>query len=214
MNMEIDFPQLMSQKSDEGLQKYLDDRAKYVPEAVEAAIAEMQKRGGVFPDDELATPRQDLQQLQEKREAIEKSQDEYFGKTDWKKNVVSDANASVYYSERAINGFSIGLGVLFGAVLLAINFRKTECKKGVVEVIAFGVVYTILQIWLLSVLLPNRNTAVTYMCSAFGALILNKFFWKKYIGKDVKYRARSIRNPLIVGGVILVLFVVAIAFGS
>ncbi|MBX7107638.1 MAG: hypothetical protein K1X61_03220 [Chitinophagales bacterium] len=46
--MEIDFQKLMSGKSDEGLQEYLDNRSKFTPDAVEAAIAEFRKEGERF----------------------------------------------------------------------------------------------------------------------------------------------------------------------
>ena len=67
--MEIDFQKLMSNKSDEGLQVYLDNRFKFTTEAVEAAIAEMQKRGRSFSDEELNTYRQEIQK---RREEVEK----------------------------------------------------------------------------------------------------------------------------------------------
>jgi hypothetical protein len=60
--MEMDFKKLISNKSDEGLQEYLDKRSKFTPEAIEAAIAEMQKRGRTFSDAELNTYRQEIQQ--------------------------------------------------------------------------------------------------------------------------------------------------------
>jgi hypothetical protein len=44
--------------------EYLDNRQKFVPEVVEAAIAEMQKRR-TFQKDELMKIKQDLQQKRE-----------------------------------------------------------------------------------------------------------------------------------------------------
>ena len=60
--MEFDFQKLMSGKTDEELQEYLDNRSKFTPEAVEAAIAEFQKRGRTFSNEELYNLRQELQQ--------------------------------------------------------------------------------------------------------------------------------------------------------
>ena len=60
--MEIDFEKLMSNKSDEGLQEYLDNRSKFTPEAVEAAITELQKRGRIFSDEELYSIKHELEQ--------------------------------------------------------------------------------------------------------------------------------------------------------
>lgn len=46
--MEKDFQTLMSNKTDEGLQSYLDNRAKFTTEAIEAAVSELINRGRVF----------------------------------------------------------------------------------------------------------------------------------------------------------------------
>ena len=206
--MENKFEKLMSGESDKGLQECLDNRTKFVPEAIEAAIAEMQKRGRTFSDEELASLRHELQV---KREATDREAKEFLG-NQWKKNVVTDENAPVYYSERAIYMFSTFFSVVFGAVLLSINFRSTESKKGVWEVIAFGVVYTGLQIWFLSMI--PRNSGLTLVFSMGGALLMNHFFWKKYIGKDTKYRTKPIWKPLIIGIIITVPIILAMVYGG
>ncbi|MXV53363.1 hypothetical protein GS399_20590 [Pedobacter sp. HMF7647] len=206
--MEIDFQRLMTNKSDEGLQEYLDNRTKFIPEAVEAAINEMQKRGRIFSDEELAIYRKEFQA---KKEATEKEEKKLVG-NQWKKNVVTDISAPAYYSESAIYMFSVFFSVLFGAVLLAINFRSTETKKGVWEVIAFGIFYTGLQVWILSMI--PRNTGLTLVFSMGGALLLNFFFWKKYIGKDTKYRTKPIWKPLIIGVVIFTPLLLAAIYGG
>ncbi|MET4083189.1 hypothetical protein ABIB40_003158 [Pedobacter sp. UYP30] len=206
--MEINFKKLMSNKSDDELQKYLDNRTKFVPEAIESAVAEMQKRGRVFSEEELDSYRNEFQA---KREAAEKEKNEFFG-NQWKKNVVTDENAPAYYSERAIYIFSILFSAIFGAVLLAINCRSTNEKKGVWEVIAFGVVYTGLQLWVLSMI--PRSTGLTLVFSLAGALLMNHFFWKKYIGKNTKYRTKPIWKPLIIGLIISTLLLLAVIQGG
>jgi hypothetical protein len=205
--MEIDFEQLMSGKSDAELQVYLDEREKYTPEAIEAAITEMQKRGRIIPEDNLLNIRFELDQkrLLKDKEAAE------FWKTEnkWKKNVVNDETAPIYYSEKAIYGFSILFSVVFGAVLMANNLKKTDARKGVWEVVAFGVIYFSLQLWVLS-MIPG-GTGLTIATTMFGAIIMNQYFWKKYIGRNVKYRAKQIWKPLIIGLIIFIpLFLVVI----
>ncbi len=198
----------MTNKSDEGLQDYIHNWAKYTPEAVEAAIAEMQKRGRVFQDEELANFRKGFQA---KQLEAQKQQNEILG-NQWKKNVVIDENAPAYYSERAIYIFSVLFIVIFGAALLSINCRNTNTKKGVWEVLAFGVVYTALQLWILSMI--PRNTGLTLVFSIGGALLLNHFFWKKYIGSDTKYRTKPIWKPLIIGVVIFTPLLLAAIYGG
>lgn len=204
-----DFEKEMSNKSDDALQEYLDNRTRYVTDAVEAAIAEMQKRGRTFSDGELATIRQESQA---KREAAEKGEKEFWSwGNKWKKNVVEDESAPEYYSERAIYMFSVIFTMIFGAVLSAINFSKKEDKKGVMEVIGFGVGYTSLGVWILSQI--PRNSGLTLAFNIGGALILQQF-WKKHIGKDTKYRAKPIWKPLIISIVITVLFIIAIIYSG
>lgn len=60
--MEIDFQKLMSDKSDEQLRGYLDNRAKFTAEAIDAALSEIQKRGQVFSEEELEVYRQEIRQ--------------------------------------------------------------------------------------------------------------------------------------------------------
>ena len=103
--------------------------------------------------------------------------------------------------------FSAFFCVIFGAVLLAINFRSTESKKGVWGVIVFGLIYTGLQFRVLSMI--GRNTVLTLVCGMLGGMLMNQFFWKKYIGKDTKYRTKPIWKPLIIGIIIFTPFILA-----
>ena len=195
--MEIDFQKLMNSKSDEGLQEYINNRAKFTQEAVEAAITEMQKRGRVFSDEELTGIKQEFQL---KQVTIEKEEENSFWKKKWEKNIVTDEDAPIYYSEKAIFWFTLFFSVLFGAILLAINLRKTETKKGIWQVIAFGIIYTGLQYYLLSIVSDGNGLTIVF-CTV-GALIMDYLFWNKYIGKDKKYRTKQIWKPLIIGIII------------
>jgi len=189
--MERDFAKLMLSKSEKELQEYIDDRLKYTPSAVFAAIDELKNRGKFFSDGEIETIKIDL----EKKQEVDK---ERFtdDRTTWKRNIVTDADAPQYYSVGAIYGFSIFFSTIFGAVLMAINLRKTESKKGVAEVIIFGVAYFSLQIYILSFI--PRNTGLNTVFGIAGAAVINHFFWRKYIGSETKYRKKPIWVPLII----------------
>jgi len=202
--MGVNFRELMIGKSNEDLQKYLDNCITYTPEAVEYAIAEMQKRGRIFSDDELIGIRQEMQL---KSLPLEAENKEVWGRN---KNVVTDENAPSYYSEKAIYCFGTAFGVLFGSVLLAINVNNTETKKGIWPVIGFGILFTGFQIWILSFV--PQNSLSTTVCSMIGTLLMNYMFWGKYIGKDTKYRTKPIWKPLIIGLVIFTPLVVAIIY--
>ena len=207
--MKIDFEKLMSEQTDEGLQEYIDKRKDFVPAAVEAAIAEMQKRGRVFSDEELSVIRQEFQQKREEA-SLDMEPISLFGNR-WKKNVVTDESAPEYYSERAIYSFSVIFSMLFGAVLSAINFSKNEDKKGVFEVMGFGVCYTSFEMWLISEV--KRASSLALTLNIIGALIL-QYYWKKYIGTDTKYRAKPIGKALIVAAGISVLLFIAMFNGA
>ena len=200
----------MTTKSDEGLQEYVDNRQKYTPTAVYAAIDELKKRGRVFTDEEFTQIVNDIERQQEiSKQRVEESD----GSNKMNKNVVDDPNAPEYYSERAIYTFSVLFSVLFGSVLMAMNISRTEKKDSNWTVVLFGVAYTVIQIWVLS-LIP-RNTGLTLVASIGGAMILNQFFFKKYIGKETKYRARPIWIPLIIALAITVpLIYIIIVYGQ
>ncbi len=196
--MEIDFVKLMPSKSDEGLQEYIDNRQKYSPIAIYAAIDELKKRGRTFTDEEFTQIVNDIEKQQEisKQRVVES--DNSLSKMN--KNVVDDPSAPEYYSERAIYTFSIFFSVLFGSILMAMNINRTEKKNSSWTSVLFGLVYTGLQMWGLSYV--PRTTGLTVGVSIGGALLLNHFFFKKYIGKDTKYSARPIWTPLIIALVI------------
>ncbi len=209
--METDFIQLMTTKSEEGLQEYIDNRQKYNPQAVFAAIEEFKKRGRVFLDNEIETIKSDL--LKQQEISKQRIADSEPSPTKWKKNVVDDVNAPQYYSEKAIYIFSILFSVLFGSILMTINLSKAKKKNAAISVFLFGIIFTGIQIWLLS-LIP-RNSGLTLITNVGGASIINYYFWKNYIGTDTKYRARPIWIPLLIALCITIpLFYIIIVFGQ
>lgn len=191
--MATDFKQLMSQKSNENLEEYIHNVRKYVPDAVEAAIIELEGRGRVFTADDIDSIKK---QIEEKKLEIQKEEDGMF--INWKKNIVTDVNAPMYYSERTINVFSILFSILSGAILLAINISKTKHKNIIPLLLAFAVSYVILEIWLFSSVINTNNgtSGLTLLMNGLGAFVLDKWFWKKYLGDETKYRAKPIWVPL------------------
>ncbi len=207
--MEIDFVKLMVSKSDEGLQECIDDRKKYNPDAVYAAIDQLKLRGRIFTDEELNIIKSDIEKQQEisKQRVAEANETS----TKWDKNVVVDLNESELFSQKAIYGFTIFFGVFFGSILLSYNLKKADKKNYIFIVILFSILFTTIQLWVLSYI--PRNTGLTMITSVAGAFILNKYFWTKYIGEETKYRAKAIWIPLIIGlilgGILIYLTIVA-----
>ena len=200
----------MDGKSDEDLQKYLDNCITYTPEAVEYAIVEMEKRGKIFSDEELNGVRHKMQLKREAEEAEEKE-----ARQPMDINIVTDETAPSYYSQRAIYSFGIFFSVLFGAVLLAINVNNAGSKRGVWKVIIFGIIYSVFQISMSSMILftaIKHKYSFVIIIGAIGMLLMNELFWKKYIGKDTKYRTRPIWMPLIIGLVLFTPLVLAVIY--
>lgn len=205
--MNTDFKNLMVNQSDEGLQKYITNRLKFTPEAVEAAIDEVQRRGISYSEDELNQFRMEVQQ---KRDAdLQEVNQEQISVNKWKRNVVQDESAPEYYSERAIYMFSILFSMFFGAVLLATNLGQSENKDKIAQVIGFGFGFTALMVLVLSQFASNSGLTLGF--NIVGALILQEF-WKRNIGKDTKYRAKSIVKPLIVSLIIVILIFIALVY--
>ena len=104
----------------------------------------------------------------------------------------------LYYSQRAIYGFSIVFSVIFGAVLLAQNISNNRNAKWFV--IGYGILYTITVVLILDNF--ERSTMLTFVANAIGSSALTGFFWTKYLGKDVKFKAKPIWKPLIISFII------------
>jgi hypothetical protein len=203
--METDFEALMTKKSDDGLNDYITNVDKYVPEAIYAAINELKKRGRELTDRELQTIEAQLQ----KKVDSQKKDSESSRSTAWDRNKVTDLTAPQLYSQRAIWGFSIFFTVIFGAVLLASNIGG---KKERWTVIGFGVVYTGVAIFVLN-LLP-QNTGLTLAFNGAGAYVLTSLFWNKYIGREFRYQTKPIWKPLIISLLVSVPFLLAILYGG
>lgn len=111
-----------------------------------------------------------------------------------------DENSPILFSDKVIWTFSMLFSVVFGGVLLSINLKETDKRKGIFPVIAFSVLYTALSIYILGLI--NAGNGGTLILGAIGALILNEVFWKKYIGKGIIYHRKSWVKPLIIALVI------------
>jgi hypothetical protein len=116
----------------------------------------------------------------------------------WKQNIVKDNSAPLLYSRQVINIFSILFSLLFGGILLAINLKTVNNKKGILPVILFSLAYSLLTIFIIS-LIPGHNSSLTLIFNLLGAIVLYNYFWVKYIGARFKYRTKSFWIPLIIG---------------
>ena len=127
--------------------------------------------------------------------------------------IVLVGDMPVYYSKKAIVVFSALFSTLFGAILLAINIRKTVYKNKIWGVIGFGIVYAVLLAWALS-FLPNDTTVLTIVLSSAGGYLMNYIFWRKYLGENVLYIRKPVWIPAAIGIAIVTLFVLVIVLAN
>jgi hypothetical protein len=79
---------------------------------------------------------------------------------------------------------------------MAMNLSRTPEKKGVAEVIIFGLVFTFAIIGITSAIpVPGIGLILNFA----GAYMIEMFFWNKYIGADTAYRKRPFWIPLLIG---------------
>ncbi len=113
-----------------------------------------------------------------------------------------DENSPTLYSQKVIYTFSILFTVIFGGILFAINLKEVDKKNGIVPVIIFAVLYTVLSVYILELI--NSGLPGTVVLAAVGALVINNIFWNKYIGKNTKYHKKSYTKPLIIALLIFI----------
>lgn len=192
----MNFQKLMVKKSDKELEDYLINIMAFSREIVEAAITELKNRGRVFSESELSTLET---KMQERENTIGKNT---ITVRDLEKNIVEDKSALALYSRKTIDWTTLIFGIVVGSILMALNFKSVEKKKGILGVLIFGVAYFIIEIIILS-FIPDTTTSfvnlIRVTLNGLGALILHTLIWDKFIGKDFKYRKKPIWLPIILG---------------
>ena len=193
--MDENFDFRATKKSDAELQNSIDNREKYLPETVEAAVKELQTRGVVFDDEELRMVAEDMQA---RREMVlqPKGYSGIFGNRD-QNNLVEDPDAPAFYSRRVVYLFAFLFSTLFGSIIMAINVAKTSKPGRAVWVILFGIVYTLVVFFLAAS--ANMGSTFNIVTAIAGAYGLELLFWNRFIGNETLYRARPIWVPLAIG---------------
>lgn len=184
---------IIEKLSNPELENYLKTNSRYVADAIQYAFDILKNRGRIFTDEEITR----INEMISKRDLEEKkTQSKNKG---WDENATEDINAIELYSDRLIWIFCFLFGAIFGAVLQAINFLKIGNRIFFCITILFGVLYTILQIYIIG-LLSEYFTSRYYISlffSGIGATFLY-IFKEKGIPKDLKYRKKSFVLPLVI----------------
>ncbi len=191
------FAQVMKTKTIDGLTEYVNRMDSFTPEAVEAAIAELIRRGKTFNSEELSTidtwlnaKKADFAFQQPEADPVPVI-------------TMTEAKApETLYSVTAIWCFTMFFSPIFGAFLLASNIKESKAKT---NVYIFGFVYLVASALLIR-LLP-QNLLFNVAINIAGGLVLTQYFWKKYIGEQTEYTPRTVTRPLLIALAICFLFI-------
>jgi len=192
-------------KLDTELRQCIDNREKYLPESVFAAISELKRRGVEFTEEEERVIREDMQARMEIAENSGPGYGIFSG--GYKYALVDDLDAYSFYSRRVIKVFTFFFSAIFGSIMMAMNIWKTKNTTGVTLVLLFGITVTIIENIIATRL--NANASSNIFFAIINAYLIDILFWNKYIGKSTLYRARSYQIPLIIA---IILCVITIAF--
>ena len=201
--MDLKFEVTASAKSDTELLDTIENRQKYLPETIEASVAELKYRGHAFTDEELKVINEDV--AAHRQNANLKGQRGGLFTNNFKKNIIEDPDAPAFYSRRVVYVFAFLFSTLFGSILLAMNIYKTDKPARMLWVLLFGVAYTAFEIIVGENMHSGSSPGILF--SLVGAVILESFFWNQFIGNATFYRTRPIWVPLIIG-VVLFAFII------
>ncbi|HJP62385.1 MAG TPA: hypothetical protein VJ844_03040 [Mucilaginibacter sp.] len=184
-----------SSKTDEELRERIDNRENYLPETVLNAVAELQRRGHEFSEEELQVINEDMQARMEiagsGNTTLATLNDNY------KNALVEDPDAYEFYSRRVVRVFTFFFGAVFGSIMMAINIQKTKNFGGVALVLLFGFGTTFVELILASG--ANLNASASILFSIINSYLIDLLFWNNYIGNSTLYTARKYWAPLIIG---------------
>ncbi|MCB0697601.1 MAG: hypothetical protein KDC07_09570 [Chitinophagaceae bacterium] len=195
--------------TDEDLQLYIDNYAKYRTDYLQSALSELKSRNINISEDKInainehianKTDLADEPMFEKDSPILENNRQDHL--------YTDDENAPLLYSKQAIWVFSVVFMPIFGSVMMAQNIKANQ--KGYIQVIIFGILYTVASLAFLMQI--PRNTGFTLMVNGLGAMILTTYFWNRYIGNNTLFRKRKIWRPLIIALLICMPFVLAIIF--
>ncbi|TRZ42206.1 hypothetical protein [Robertkochia solimangrovi] len=201
------FIEKFQHKTDSELEYILENKNSYNEQAVAASIHILKERNGKTP--ELESVESKIKIEKEKKEiAREKTIEEQKKKN----NITDDPNAPELHSRKVIMVFSGLFSTIFGAVLLMYNMNQTDNQTGRIQVLIFGISYTIITLVVVNLLNIGGNIALIFNIAGGG--ILTEYFWNKFIGKEFLHRKRSWIKPAIISVLIAIPLILAAIYGQ
>ena len=194
-------------KTDSELEYILENKEKYNEQAVFASIEILKNRNGKSA--ELESVESEIEVAKERKIVAQKKAIEENKK---KSNITDDPNAPELHSKRVIMVFSGLFSTIFGAVLLMYNMKQTDNPKGRIQVLVFGILYTVATLLVVNLLNIKGNIAIIFNIAGGG--ILTEYFWNQFIGKEFEHRKRSWIKPAIISVLITIPLVLAAIYGQ
>lgn len=201
---------VLEKLSDIELEKYIKPESRFVPEAIEFAFDILKQRGRIFTETEIGQ----IQNLIKTKKDNEPKFEE-IKNNGWDKNFTEDENEIELYTNKLIWIYCLLVGVIFGSLLQVYNFIKIKNTKAAVVTLIFGIIYSTLQIILMSYIgdiTYGRYSLRIFLSGigAFGLIVI-----KENIFKDkTKYRAKSIVFPVIFAVIIHIYLIYTIFYES
>ncbi|MCB7482125.1 hypothetical protein [Christiangramia sediminis] len=113
------------------------------------------------------------------------------------------------YSKRVITAFSLIFSTIFGAAILMSNLKKIGEKKGRIQVLIFSILYTVGIIFTVNSVSTSK---FTIPLNILGAVILNEYFWNRYLGKNIEFEKKSWVKPALISVTVTIPFVLALLY--
>ena len=148
--------------------------------------------------------------LKYKRELIQNdnSHDQNLEKEEFEENEITEILPELY-SKRVITAFCLIFSTLFGAVILMSNLKQRDETKGWWQILLFSILYSIGTIF---TVYSTNSSNFTIPLNILGAVILNEYFWNRYLGKSIEFEKKSWAKPAIISITVTIPFILALVF--
>lgn len=113
------------------------------------------------------------------------------------------------YSKRVISVFSLIFSTIFGAAILMSNLKKKGEKKGRIQVLIFSIIYTVGIIFTVN---SVSSSKFTIPLNILGAILLNEYFWNRYLGKNIEFEKKSWIKPALLSTAVTIPFIIALLY--
>jgi hypothetical protein len=187
----------MSKKSDLELETIIKEKDNYTEVAIQAVIWELENRNLI---EKSSIP---YQEPKNKENLTDASISEEV--LDNNESPFQELVLPILYSKKTIQGFTILFSTIFGVALLMSNLKAMNKPKARIEVLVFGIIYTLFTTVLLNYL--PKMFFITLLFNIIGYAVLTEYYWNKNLGRNLQHRKKEIWKPLIISISITVLLV-------